>query len=79
VDDAAQEIKSIKSAISALTPDPQEAEAKSREFDDKLNLLLPLSDMSKDISEVTHTFRRLEVKWQSKSLWKANMLILNVL
>jgi len=76
VDDVAQEIKSLKSAISALTPDPQEAEAKSRQFDDILNLLLPLSNMSEDISEVTHTFRRWELKWQSKSSYRANMLLL---
>jgi hypothetical protein len=78
VDDVTQEIKSIKSAISALTYDPKEAEAKSRQLDDILNLLLPLSNMSENISEVTKTFQLWDLKWQGRSSCEANMLLLNV-
>jgi hypothetical protein len=78
VDDVAREIRSIKSAISALTYDPQEAEAKSRQLDDILNLLLPVSNMSENISEVTKTFQRWDLKWQGRSSYEANMPLLNV-
>ncbi len=78
MDDVTQEIKSIKSAISALTYDPQEAEAKSRQLDDILNLLLPLSNMSKNISEVTETFQRWDLKWQGRFSSEVNILLLNV-
>lgn len=67
VDDVAQEVKSIKSLISALTPDPKEAEAKSRQFDDILNILLRLSNMPGNISDVTKTIQRLDLKFQGRS------------
>ena len=78
VDDVTQEVKSIKSAISALTYDPQEAEAKSRQLDDILNLLLPLSNMSENIAEVTKTFQRWDLKWQGMSSSGASMHLLKV-
>jgi hypothetical protein len=78
VDDVAQEIKSFKNAISALTYDPQEAEAKSTQLDDILNILWPLSNLSENISEVTKTFQRWDLKCQGRSSCEANMLLLNV-
>lgn len=67
MDEVAGEIKGIKSAIFALTVDPKEAEAKSRQLDDILNLLLPLSNMSENISEVAEALHRWGLKWQGRS------------
>jgi len=73
-DDVAQEIKSVRNAISALTPDAQEAQAKSKQIDDILNLLSALPTMSKEISEVTETVQRWDLKWQGTSSYKTNMV-----
>jgi len=70
VDDVSQEIKSIKSAISALADDSQKVDANSRQLDDILNILLPIQDMSDGISEVTKKFQRWDLKQQSTCVYK---------
>lgn len=78
VDGVAQDVKSMKSAISALTPDPKEAEVKSRQLDDILNVLLLLSDIPENISKVTKTIQRWDLKSQGRSLCEAYMLLLSI-
>jgi hypothetical protein len=65
--DVAQEIRSIKSVFTTLTPDPREAQAKSKQFHDMLNFLLPLPAMSIKIAEVATTINCWDIKWQGKS------------
>jgi hypothetical protein len=65
--------------ISALIPDPLEVEAKSKQLDDILSLLLPLPTTSKEISEVTEIVRRLDLKSQGKFSYKTNKRFLNSL
>lgn len=78
-DDIAQEVKSIKRVISALTPDPLEAKAKSKQLDDILNLLSPIPTMFKEISEVTKTVERWDLKSQGRLSNKININFLNLL
>jgi hypothetical protein len=68
VDDVTRDINGLKSAISALALSPQEAQKKSQQLDDILQLLSPLSNISKDVSEVSNTLQRWDVKWQGKIL-----------
>jgi hypothetical protein len=63
-DAVTQEIKGLKSAISALTPDPQEAQAKSKQLDDILQLLSPILIIAKDVTLVSESIRRWDLKWQ---------------
>jgi len=70
VDDVAQEIKSIKSAISALANDTPKADVNSKQLDDILDILLPIQDMSNSISEVTKKVQRWDQKWQSRYEYK---------
>jgi len=79
IDDVAREISGLKSAISASTPNHQEAQKKSEQLDDILQLLSPLSSISLDVSEVSGTLQRWDKKWQgkiplAKTLWLLNIL-----
>ncbi|KAH0543788.1 hypothetical protein FGG08_001970 [Glutinoglossum americanum] len=67
VDDVAQDIKGLTSAILTLTPDPQEAQRKSQQFDDILQLLSPLSEVTKDVSKTAETLQRWDEKWKGKT------------
>ena len=66
IDDVARGIGGLKSAISASTPNPQEAQKKSEQLDDILQLLSPLSSISIDVSGVSGALQRWDKKWQGK-------------
>jgi hypothetical protein len=79
IDDVAQGIGGLKSAISASTPNPQEAQKKSEQLDDILQLLSPLSSISIDVSGVSSALQRWDKKWQgkiapAKTLWLLSIL-----
>lgn len=67
-DAVTQEIKGLKSAISALNPDPQEARAKSKQLDDILQLLSPVIAIGKDVTNVAESMRKWDAKWQGQAL-----------
>jgi len=64
VDDVAQDIKGLISIVLTLAPDPQEAQRRSQQFDDILQLLSPLSEASRNISEAAETLQHWDGKWR---------------
>jgi len=66
VDGVAREISGLKSAISALAPSTEEAQKRSQQLDDILQVISPLSSISKDVSEASNTLQQWNVKWQGK-------------
>jgi hypothetical protein len=73
-----QEIKGLKSAISALNPDPQEAQAKSKQLDDILQLLSPVVAIGKDVTNVAESIRRWDAKWQGQAPYTGCILSLSI-
>ena len=78
-EDVTREIKGMKSAISALTPDPQQAQAKSKQLDDILLLLSPISDITKDLAQVSESIRRWDSRSQGRAPYSSDRLSLNIL
>jgi hypothetical protein len=66
INDVACDIKELKNAVSALSPDPQEAQKRSQRLDDILQLLSPLSSISNKLSEVLGTLHRWDMKRQGE-------------
>jgi hypothetical protein len=63
-EDVTREIKGMKAAISAFTPDLQQAQAKSKQLDDILQLLSPLPSISNDVTLISKSIGGWDVKWQ---------------
>ena len=72
-DAVTQEIKALKSAISALNPDPQEVQATSKQLDDILQLLSPILVISEDVTRVSDSIRRWDTKWHGQALQLPDM------
>ena len=54
--------------LSALTPNLQEAQKMSQQFDDVLYILSSLSNMSDEVFKMAQTIQRWEVKWQGANM-----------
>lgn len=76
-DAVTQEIKALKSAIVALNPDPQEAQATSKQLDDIAQLLSPVSVISEDVARVSDSIRRWDTKWHGQAPATGRVLITN--
>jgi hypothetical protein len=79
IDDVARRISGLKAAISASTPNLQEAQKKSEQLDDILQLLSSLSSISIDVSGVSGTLQRWDKKWQGKIPPAETLRLLNIL
>ncbi|KAI9783788.1 MAG: hypothetical protein M1839_003124 [Geoglossum umbratile] len=66
VDDVAQDMKHIIKTISTLIPDPLEAQKTSQQFNDVLQFLTSLSNVSSELPEILQIIRRREAKWQDQ-------------
>jgi hypothetical protein len=74
INDVACDIKGLKSAVSVLSPNPQEAQRRSQQLSDILQLLSPLSSISNELFEVSSTLSRWDMKQQGENphfTWKS--------
>ena len=69
-DEVAREVNGLKNAIVAITPDPLEAQKKSQQLDDIVQLLSPLLDVSSNVADVSSTVKQWDTKWQNEETQK---------
>jgi hypothetical protein len=74
-EDITREIKGMKAAISAFTPDLQQAQAKSKQLDDILQLLSPIPSISNDITLISKSLGRWDLKWQGTGFIFCRLII----